>query len=85
MAEAGLLWLTQKKNNKIKHIEGNYRLHITLNPPHKRRIDLGNFEKVVSDLLQHLGIIEDDRFCRELLMDYGEAPLGTRIILTHHH
>jgi hypothetical protein len=71
----------QKKNNEIKRIVGKYELSITLEPPHKRLIDLGNFEKVVSDLLQRLDIIDDDHFCQKLTMEYGVAPLGCRVVL----
>lgn len=71
-----------EKDNKIKRIDGNYALSIILEPPHKRLIDLGNFEKVVSDLLQRLDIIDDDHFCRRLLMEYGEAPLGAKVVVS---
>lgn len=56
---------------------GRYDLVIKLNPPDKRKRDLGNLEKVVSDLLVDHGIIDDDSGCQSLYMKWErglEAP-----------
>jgi crossover junction endodeoxyribonuclease RusA len=39
---------------------GPYKISITAVRPDKRRRDLGNLEKPISDLLQSLGVVEDD-------------------------
>ena len=47
---------------------GHYALHICLKRPDKRRRDLGNFEKAVSDLLVSHGVVKDDSLCERLTM-----------------
>ena len=49
---------------------GPYSLSICLRRPDKRRRDLGNFEKVVSDLLVAHGVVKDDSLCERLSMQW---------------
>jgi crossover junction endodeoxyribonuclease RusA len=46
-----------------KQISGAYRLTLLAVKPDKRRRDIGNLEKSVSDILQEAGIIVDDCLC----------------------
>ena len=77
-------WLQQKPTQKLKSIEGHYALKIILNPPDKRRRDLGNYDKALSDFLQTAGIVHNDCLCLDLHIVWGgdeDAPLGARLIL----
>ena len=47
-------------------VTGPYKLTILAVRPDKRRRDLGNLEKAVSDILVSVGIIEDDSLCEWL-------------------
>ncbi len=79
------MWLLQKPSAKVKKIKGAYKLKIILSRPDARRRDLGNYEKALSDILQTMGIIENDYLCREQHLVWGtrvDAPSGARLILT---
>ncbi len=65
-------------------IKGEFQAEIILNPPDKRKRDIDNFHKALLDFAQANGIIENDHLCQRLLVTYGEAPLGARMILTPH-
>jgi len=54
---------------KIGRIEGAYGLTIKL--PRKSRLDLCNAAKCINDVAQHHGIVENDRFCKRLLVEPG--------------
>jgi len=67
----------QIKGAKIK---GEYTLDVQAKKPDKRRRDIGNLEKAVSDILQATGVIEDDCLCQDLRMrwvDFGPEFLIT--------
>ena len=51
---------------KHKPILGEYRLTIEAVKPDKRRRDIDNIIKAVSDVLQATGLIEDDSLCQEV-------------------
>lgn len=60
-------WLTAAgwrltEQSKGQTISGPYELTIHAKRPDRRHRDLGNLEKPISDLLQQMRIIEDDRF-----------------------
>jgi Holliday junction resolvase RusA-like endonuclease len=77
--------LDQRARQEIKSIKGAYTLKLILSPPDKRRRDIGNYEKAVSDLLQLAGIIENDRFCTNQSIVWGskdDARYGARVILS---
>lgn len=62
-----MAWLTEAgwhvKAQKPKSIEGPYCIRLHAARPDKRRRDLDNILKPVSDLLQHVGVIKDDADC----------------------
>lgn len=77
-------WLQQKRSNKIHRIEGEYSLFIVFCAPDNRRRDIDNTLKPLNDFLQAANIVEDDRYCRRILIRYGskeEAPSGVRVML----
>jgi crossover junction endodeoxyribonuclease RusA len=65
---------------KGKKITGEYTLEIVAVKPDKRRRDLGNLEKAISDLLQHVKIIEDDYLCQEIHLRWADS--GPECLIT---
>jgi Holliday junction resolvase RusA-like endonuclease len=51
---------------KGQKLPGAYTLVISAVRPDKRRRDIGNLEKAVSDILQAAGVITDDCLCEDL-------------------
>lgn len=51
---------------RLTPILGSYRLQIDATRPDKRKRDIDNIIKAVSDVLQHTGIIENDHLCVEV-------------------
>jgi crossover junction endodeoxyribonuclease RusA len=49
------------------NIRGPYALTITAHRPDRRKRDIGNLEKIVSDTLTKAGVIEDDSFCEVII------------------
>lgn len=82
--QAGLAWMIARaKMPSLRELPfiGHYELELTAAPPDKRKRDLGNLEKVVSDFAQKMGIVRDDCFCRKITLEYGskdDAPSGVR-------
>lgn len=66
---------------KGKHITGEYTLEIAAVKPDKRRRDLGNLEKAISDILQHCKVIEDDYLCQEIHIRWSKTGPECEIIL----
>ncbi len=62
-------------------IAGPYKLTIHAVRPDNRRRDLGNLEKAVSDLLQSLGIIENDCLAEMISMRWVTSGEGITVIL----
>lgn len=52
--------------NKTVPILGSYKLCIIAVKPDRRRRDIDNLIKAVSDVLQDTGLIEDDSLCQEV-------------------
>jgi len=57
-----------------KSIKGKYTLEINAVKPDKRRRDLGNLEKAISDILEKCGVIENDYLCQEIHLKW--VPTG---------
>jgi len=55
-------------------------MKLIFTPPDLRHRDLANLEKAASDFAQSVRIIEDDHLCAHQEKDYGETPLGIRLI-----
>jgi crossover junction endodeoxyribonuclease RusA len=56
-----------------KKIEGPYEIEIELERKDKRRRDLGNYEKSVSDLLVACGVVEDDCLAQRVTLSWGKV------------
>jgi len=66
---------------KSRSIQGRYRLTIEAVAPDKRRRDLANLEKALSDALVAAKVVEDDSFCHELHMYWVEVGPPIKIII----
>src|SRR5512147_2262060 len=75
-------WIKQAswiaKIGKHQPIKGEFSATIILNPPNKRRIDIDNRVKVLLDLAEKTGLIENDYLCRHLEISYGEGEAGAQ-------
>lgn len=60
---------------------GSYSISIALRRPDKRRRDLANVEKAVSDLLVAHGVIKDDSFCERLSMQWDAGLHADCVVL----
>jgi crossover junction endodeoxyribonuclease RusA len=61
-------------------IAGPYEIDITLERKDRRRRDLGNFEKSVSDLLVSCGVVEDDCLAQRVTLSWGAVD-GCKVIV----
>lgn len=61
-------------------VKGEYALEVVAVKPDKRRRDLGNLEKAISDILQSTGVIENDYLCQDLHMRW--AKKGPECLIT---
>lgn len=66
---------------KGKSITGEYTLEIAAVKPDKRRRDLGNLEKAISDLLQKVEVIKDDYLCQDIHIYWVKTGPECLIIL----
>lgn len=58
---------------KGKKIDGPYTMVLEAVRPDKRRRDLGNLEKAVSDILQEAKLIDGDHLCEEMTLRWVDA------------
>ncbi len=62
-------------------ITGNYVIRIDLERRGRKRIDAGNFEKSVSDLLVKHGVITDDSYAERITIGWSDRVSGCRVTL----
>ena len=55
-------------------ISGGYAFHMKATRPDRLPRDLGNLEKLVSDLCVSMGLVEDDSLCRRILLEWSDDP-----------
>ena len=60
-----------------------YHIYIALKAPDKRRRDIGNLEKCLSDLLVAHGVVKDDSYCRKLTMAWVDNMDEACVVLIH--
>lgn len=65
----------------VPTIKGKVGVHMIFGRPDKRKRDLANLEKAVSDFLVHVGVIEDDCLIDQLRMEWGDA-VGCIVVVT---
>jgi len=78
--------LLEVRRQRPTPIAGPYRLSLVAHRPDRRRRDLGNIEKPISDLLVKAGVIADDSDATRIMLTWStEAPSkdgGVLIYLT---
>jgi Holliday junction resolvase RusA-like endonuclease len=62
----------------LKTIMGKFEARVILQ---RRKGDLDNRIKGLLDWAQSRNLIADDKYCERLVAEWGEAPLGCRLIL----
>lgn len=60
-------------------VDGPVSVVYTFTRPDKRKRDLGNLEKAVSDILVKMSVIEDDSFIADMRLKWGETDKGCRV------
>ncbi len=68
--------LLRKPYPKFK---GPYEVSITYPQSEFGRFDAENCQKALSDWMESVELIENDRWCRLMVIGFGEAPLGCRV------
>jgi hypothetical protein len=63
------------------HIKGAFEAAVTWNIDQFGRFDCDNPIKPLLDYLQRVMIIENDRWCRRLVVDWGPVELGCRVVV----
>lgn len=80
-----LAWLDeagwQAKSQRVGSIRGPYKISIQATRPDKRHRDLDNILKPTSDVLQHVGIIENDHLCEMLVARWVTNGEGVTVII----
>ena len=74
------MWQIAGQAKGKKHL-GPYKLTIHAVKPDKRRRDLGNLEKAVSDILVSQNIVEDDSLCEWLEVRWVESGPQCKITI----
>lgn len=65
------------------NIRGPYVLIIRAHRPDKRRRDIGNLEKIVSDTLAKAGVVEDDSYAQAILSSWADSPVKLMCTIQH--
>jgi crossover junction endodeoxyribonuclease RusA len=60
---------------------GAYSISICCRRPDKRRRDIANLEKAVSDLLVQHGVVQDDSLCERLTMQWDDTIQAECVVL----
>jgi len=77
-----LLMFTKQVRGK-KKIMGRYQLKIIVSEA-ATGCDLGNLEKIATDYLVRIEMVMNDspKYLRRLIIEFGEAPEGVRLVLS---
>lgn len=81
-ADRAIMASGQYRTAKRTALPERYELTIILDES-QTRMDLGNAEKLLNDYLKRIEIVADDgpKYCRQVLIKFGEAPRGCRLIV----
>lgn len=70
------------KSANIEPVKGKYKLWVRAVRPDKRRRDIDNIgSKAINDLLQKVGIVEDDCLCESVLSEWVKSGPETHITI----
>jgi len=79
---AGMQIMAQRVKMPVRRIAGPYELDIQLHEPgDRRRRDLDNYTKALSDLLVAMNVVDDDHLCEALSVRWGPVE-GVEIRVT---
>lgn len=78
LAHADKIAMATAQLRGLKTIKGPFEAKIVLK---RQRGDLDNRSKGILDWLQSRAVIEDDKFCERLVLEWGPAPVGCRVTL----
>lgn len=67
------------KQQRAGKVPGVYKIAITAVRPDRRRRDLDNLIKPISDLLKAAGVIEDDHLCEMITARWVTAGEGVSV------
>lgn len=65
------------------NVRGPYVLIIRAHRPDRRRRDIGNLEKIVSDTLAKAGVVEDDSYAQAILSSWADSPVKLMCTIQH--
>lgn len=63
-------------------IAGEYNLLIRAVKPDRRKRDIGNLEKALSDILVAGAIVIDDSFCRQIIAEWADFGDPCVVVVT---
>jgi len=67
-----------------ERVAGPYELHAIFGRtfPFRPRIDLGNLEKGLSDLLVKMNVIDDDKLAEKITLEWGDVQCGCEVTVS---
>ena len=72
-------FMEQKRG--LEKIKGAFTAEITIDRDHRRNSDLDNRLKTILDAAQRWGLIENDRLAEKIVIEWGDAWEGCKIVL----
>ena len=78
MQATALVLRSQARGGRI---EGPYAMHVQLVAPDRRRRDLDNRLKALSDAITAAGLVDDDSFCRRIEAEWVPEGPSVRVWL----
>lgn len=75
--------LCMAKGWRKQALKGPFKAIITIDSTRRNlNSDIDNRAKAVLDFLERAGIIENDKLCEKVAVQWGRAPEGCRVVLT---
>lgn len=82
-SERYVAWLMlaaiEARQQTFERISGPYKLSVSIVRPDRRRRDIDNTIKPISDLLMHIGAIEDDSNCEMVSARWVTTGKGVQV------
>ena len=86
MSEKGKAWhdeaAAEINLQRVPHMVPPYRVEYAAGRPDKRRRDIGNIEKILSDRLQKSDVIEDDKDIHDMRLRWDDDVPPGRVRVT---
>lgn len=78
LQETAWRWREQAGSTRL---DGCYALHVKLGIPDRRKRDLDNRIKPLSDALVKSGVVQDDSLCMRLKVEWSDEVVGTHVLV----